>query len=99
MFADIVSTGIYVPEKIVTNDDLSRILGENIKEFVTNVLGIHERHVCADDESTADLATHASRQALEAARLDASELDLIILDTDTPEQLSPANSVVEIGRA
>ena len=92
--ANIVSTGIYVPEKIVTNDDLSRILGEDINEFVTNVLGIHERHVCADDESTADLATHASRRALEAARLDATELDLIILATDTPEQLSPATSVV-----
>src|SRR6476660_6993709 len=94
MFADIASTGIYVPEKIVTNDDLSRILGEDINEFVTQKLGIRERHVRADDESTADLATHASRQALEAARLDASELDLIILATDTPEQLSPATSVV-----
>jgi len=93
-FAKIVSTGIYVPEKIVTNDDLSRILGEDINEFVTQVLGIHERHVCADDESTADLATNAGRQALEAAGLDASELDLIVLATDTPEQLSPATSVV-----
>jgi len=93
-FANIVSTGIYVPEKIVTNDDLSRILGEDINEFVTQVLGIHERHVCADNESTADLATNASRAALEAARIDASELDLIILATDTPEQLSPATSVV-----
>jgi 3-oxoacyl-[acyl-carrier-protein] synthase III len=93
-FANIVSTGIYVPEKVVTNDDLSRILGEDINEFVTQVLGIHERHVCAENESTADLATNAARQALEAARLDASELDLIILATDTPEQLSPATSVV-----
>ena len=93
-FANIVSTGVYVPEKIVTNDDLSRILGEDINEFVTQVLGIRERHVCADDESTADLATHAGRAALEAARLDPTELDLIILATDTPEQLSPATSVV-----
>lgn len=93
-FANIISTGIYVPEKIITNDDLSRILGEDINEFVTHVLGIQERHVCADDESTADLATNASRKALEAARLDASELDLIVLATDTPEQLSPATSVV-----
>ena len=93
-FENIISTGIYVPEKIVTNDDLSRILGEDINEFVTQVLGIHERHVCADNESTADLATNASRAALEAARIDASELDLIILATDTPEQLSPATSVV-----
>jgi len=93
-FANIISTGIYVPEKIVTNDDLSRILGEDIDEFVTNVLGIQERHVCAENESTADLATNASRQALETAKLDARELDLIILATDTPEQLSPATSVV-----
>jgi len=93
-FAKIVSTGVYVPEKVVTNDDLSRILGEDINEFVTTVLGIHERHVCAANESTADLATNAARQALEAARLDAAELDLIILATDTPEQLSPATSVV-----
>ena len=93
-FANIASTGIYVPEKIVTNDDLSRILGEDINEFVTQVLGIHERHVCAQNESTADLATNAGRAALEAARIDASELDLIILATDTPEQLSPATSVV-----
>ena len=93
-FANIIGTGIYVPEKIVTNDDLSRILGEDINEFVTRILGIQERHVCAEDESTADLATNASRAALEAARLDASELDLIVLATDTPEQLSPATSVV-----
>src|SRR5215216_994102 len=93
-FANIISTGIYVPERIVTNDDLSRTLGEDINAFVTQVLGIHERHVCADDESTADLATNASRVALEAAQLDAGKLDLIILATDTPEQLSPATSVV-----
>jgi len=94
MNANIVGTGIYVPEKIVTNDDLSRILGEDINEFVTNVLGIHERHVCAENESTADLATNAGRQALENANIDAADLDLIILATDTPEQLSPATSVV-----
>ena len=93
-YANIISTGIYVPEKIVTNADLSRILGEDINEFVTHVLGIHERHVCAENESTADLATNASREALEAAQLDARELDLIVLATDTPEQLSPATSVV-----
>ncbi len=93
-FANIVGTGVYVPERIVTNDDLSRILGEDINEFVTQVLGIRERHVCTENESTADLATHASRRALEAALIDAAELDLIILATDTPEQLSPATSVV-----
>jgi 3-oxoacyl-[acyl-carrier-protein] synthase-3 len=93
-FAKIVGTGRYVPEKVVTNEDLSRILGEDINEFVTQVLGISERHVCADDESTADLATHASREALKDARVEPEDLDLIVLATDTPEQLSPATSVV-----
>jgi 3-oxoacyl-[acyl-carrier-protein] synthase III len=93
-FAKIIGTGISVPEKVVTNDDLSRILGEDINDFVTNVLGIRERHVCAENESTADLATVAARNALENASLQAQNLDLIILATDTPEQLSPATSVV-----
>lgn len=93
-FAKIISTGSYVPEKVLTNDDLSRILGEDINEFVTNVLGISERHVCADDESTADLAAAASHKALAAGGVSPEELDLIVLATDTPEQLSPATSVV-----
>ncbi|HEX6728610.1 MAG TPA: ketoacyl-ACP synthase III [Pyrinomonadaceae bacterium] len=93
-FAKIIGTGIYVPEKVVTNEDLSRILGEDIDEFVTNVLGIRERHVCAENESTADLATNAAQRALQTSSIQAQDLDLIILATDTPEQLSPATSVV-----
>lgn len=92
--AKIIGTGSYVPEKVLTNTDLSKILGEDINEFVTEVLGIRERHVCADDESTADIATYASRKALDAANVKSEDLDLIILATDTPEQLSPATSVV-----
>lgn len=92
--AIITGTGSHVPEKILTNDDLSRNLGEDINEFVTNVIGITERHVCAEDESAADLATEAARKALEAANVKAEELDLIVLATDTPEYVSPATSVV-----
>lgn len=92
--AKIIGTGSYVPERILTNDDLSRILGEDINEFVTQVLGIRERHICDENESTADLALAASRRALEAANLQPEQLDLIVLATDTPEYLSPATSVV-----
>jgi 3-oxoacyl-[acyl-carrier-protein] synthase-3 len=73
---------------------LSESLGEEIDEFVSNVLGIHERHLCADNESTADLATAAAREALTAAGIGAEELDLVILATDTPEYISPATSVI-----
>jgi 3-oxoacyl-[acyl-carrier-protein] synthase-3 len=93
-YAKIIGTGSYVPEKIITNADLSCALGEDINDFVSQVIGINERHVCAEDESTADLATQASRRALEAAGVSAEDLNLIILATDTPEYLSPATSVV-----
>ncbi|MDX6290087.1 MAG: 3-oxoacyl-[acyl-carrier-protein] synthase [Blastocatellia bacterium] len=93
-YARIIGTGSYVPEKVLTNDDLSRILGEDIDEFVSQVIGISERHVCADNESTADLATAAGRKALQAAEMSPEDLDLIVLATDTPEHLSPATSVV-----
>src|SRR3954453_6569701 len=93
-FARIIGTGSYVPEKIVTNAQLSESLGEKIDEFVSNVLGINERHLCADNESTADLAPAAAREALNAAGISAEYLDLIVLATDTPEYISPATSVV-----
>jgi 3-oxoacyl-[acyl-carrier-protein] synthase III len=93
-YAKIVGTGSYVPEKILTNDELSRMLGEDIDEFVSQVLGIRERHICAPDESTADLAHAAARRALKAAGVEAEQLDLIVLATDTPEYISPATSVV-----
>ncbi|MEQ1641853.1 MAG: ketoacyl-ACP synthase III [Pyrinomonadaceae bacterium] len=92
--ARIIGTGIYVPEKVLTNADLSANLGVDIDEFVTTIVGIRERHIAADDESTADLATNAATAALENAGLNAAELDLILLATDTPEYVSPATSVV-----
>src|SRR5437899_2695690 len=93
-YARIIGTGSYIPEKVLTNDDLSQMLGEDIDEFVSQVIGIRERHVCSEDESTADLATAAAERALRAADVLPVELDLIILATDTPEHLSPATSVV-----
>jgi 3-oxoacyl-[acyl-carrier-protein] synthase-3 len=93
-YAKIIGTGSYVPETVITNADLTCALGEDINEFVSQVIGIEERRVCAEDESTADLALAASRRALEAAEIVAEDLNLIILATDTPEYLSPATSVV-----
>jgi len=92
--AKIVGTGIYVPERIVTNAELSQNLGEDIDEFVTNVIGIKERHIAAENESAADLATAAAEQALRNAGIAAADIDLILLATDTPEYISPATSVV-----
>ena len=92
--AKIIGTGVSVPDKVVTNDDLSEMLGEDISEFVVKNLGIEERHVLADDESAADIATKAAENALKDAKISAEEIDLIIVATDTPEYLSPGTSVV-----
>jgi 3-oxoacyl-[acyl-carrier-protein] synthase III len=93
-YARIIGTGSYVPKKVLTNSDLSRMIGEDIDEFVSHTIGIKERHICAQDESTADLAGAASIKALESGGIAPAEIDLIILATDTPEHLSPATSVV-----
>lgn len=92
--AKIIGTGAFVPEKILTNDDLSRMLGEDINDFVENNLGILERHVLGENESSADLGTEAAKIALANAGISAEEVDLIILATDTPEYMSPGTSVV-----
>jgi 3-oxoacyl-[acyl-carrier-protein] synthase-3 len=93
-YARITGTGSHVPKKVLTNAELSRILDEDVDEFVSQVVGIEERHICAVNESTAELAAAASQRALGAANVPPEDLDLIILATDTPEHLSPATSVV-----
>jgi 3-oxoacyl-[acyl-carrier-protein] synthase III len=97
-YATITGTGSYVPEKVLTNADLSEMLGEDIDDFVSNVLGIGERRVCAAGESAADLAEFAARRALGAAGLGPAEVDLLIVATDTPEYVSPATASVLHGR-
>lgn len=92
--AVITGSGSYVPDRVVTNAELSAILGEDVDDFVANTLGIRERRYCAPDESTADLAANAAQKALESANLGAGELDLVIVATDTPEYISPATAPV-----
>ncbi len=93
-YAQIISTGRYIPEKIITNQDLNRILGEDVDTWLIENVGIRERHVMADDETTSDLIVRAARQALERARLAPTDLDLILVATDTPDYISPATASV-----
>jgi 3-oxoacyl-[acyl-carrier-protein] synthase III len=94
----ISGTGHAVPERIVTNAELSARLGEDIHPFVSQTLGILERRVCGPRESTADLAAAAGIRALESAGLEPSAIDLLIVATDTPEYISPATAAVVQGR-
>ena len=84
--------GAYLPEKIVTNEDLSKIV-DTTDEWIVERTGIHERRMAAEGEKTSDLAIAASKNALEVAGLDARDIDLIILATSTPDNTFPASAV------
>ncbi|WNJ19881.1 ketoacyl-ACP synthase III [Pontibacter sp. G13] len=92
--AVIRSSGAYLPKRRLTNAYFDETLGENVSEWLETNLEIYERRWCAPEESAVDLAEHASLQALERAGLEAKDLDLIIVATDTPEYLTPATAAV-----
>jgi len=80
-------TGMYVPEKVLTNDDLEKMV-ETSDEWITSRTGIHERHI-SDGELTSELAAKAGRAALESAGLQAQDVDMIIVGTNTPDTIFP----------
>jgi 3-oxoacyl-[acyl-carrier-protein] synthase III len=84
----IAGTGSYTPEKILTNDDLSKIVDTN-DEWILTRTGISERHIARDDEFTSDMAAAAAISALEAANTKPEELELIIVATLTPDKTFP----------
>jgi 3-oxoacyl-[acyl-carrier-protein] synthase-3 len=87
----IAGTGSYLPERRITNDELSRQL-DTSDEWIVERSGIRQRHVAADGEFTSDLAVAAAREALRAAWREPSEIDLIIVATATPDQTFPATA-------
>src|ERR1700678_1320264 len=88
MYARIAGTGSYLPEKILTNAQLEKLV-DTSDEWIRTRTGIEQRHVAAEGETTTDLAEHASRRALEAAGITASEIDLICVGTTTPDLVFP----------
>ena len=87
----IVGTGSYVPEKILTNDDLSKMV-DTSDEWITTRTGIKERRVAAKDENTSDMAAKAALRALEQAKTSAKDVDLLLVATATPDMLFPATA-------
>jgi len=90
----ILATGSYVPERVVTNQEIDELLGASTNEWLLKNVGIKERRWMSDDQTTSDLIVEASRAALDKAGLKAEDLSLIIVSTDTPDYLSPGTSVV-----
>ncbi|HPV24303.1 MAG TPA: beta-ketoacyl-ACP synthase 3, partial [Casimicrobium sp.] len=93
MFTKIISTGSYLPEKILTNDDLSKFV-DTSDEWIRSRSGIQSRHIAADGEETSDLAVMAAKRALEGAGLAATDIDLIVVATTTPDVVFPSTACI-----
>jgi 3-oxoacyl-[acyl-carrier-protein] synthase-3 len=90
-FAHIVGWGAYLPEKIMTNDDIAQMV-ETSDEWIYTRTGIRERRIAGEKETTATLAFEAAARALAVADLHPSQVDLIIVATSTPEYIFPATA-------
>ena len=91
IYSRIVATGSALPERVVTNADLEKFV-DTSDEWIRTRTGIRQRHIAADGETTGDLATLAAQRALEAAGVKASEIDLIVLGTTTPDIIFPSTA-------
>jgi 3-oxoacyl-[acyl-carrier-protein] synthase-3 len=89
--AVITGSGSFIPEKVLTNDDLAKMV-DTSDEWITSRTGIKVRHIADDSETTAILATKAAKIALTDANLGPADLDLLIVATVTPEMVFPATS-------
>jgi 3-oxoacyl-[acyl-carrier-protein] synthase III len=89
----ITGWGMYAPEKVMTNADLERMV-DTSDEWIVSRTGIRERRIAAEDETTATLSVHASRDALAVAGMEPTELDLVIVGTCSPDYYMPATAVL-----
>lgn len=89
--ARIAGTGSYLPERILTNRELEAMV-DTTDEWIVTRTGIRERHIVAEGETTSDMALHASRRAIQAAGIEAREIDMIIVATTTPDRIFPSTA-------
>ena len=90
-YARILGTGSYLPARILTNADLEKRI-ETTAQWIVERTGIHQRHIAAEGELTSDLATQAARAALDAAGLQANDIDLLLVATTTPDLIFPSTA-------
>jgi len=91
MYSRIKGTGSYLPEKILTNNDLEKMV-DTTDEWIFERTGIKERHIVAENETTCDLAEHAARAAIDHAGINVDDIDLIIVATTTPDRVFPSTA-------
>ena len=93
LYSRILGTGSYLPKKILTNKDIEEIV-DTTDEWIFDRTGIRQRHVVVEGETCSDLAVAAARAAMEAAGVEPSEIDLIVLATTTPDQIFPSTACI-----
>jgi 3-oxoacyl-[acyl-carrier-protein] synthase III len=93
VFAKIIATGSYLPEKILTNKDLESMV-DTTDEWIRTRSGIEQRHIAADSEATSDLAVNAARRAIANAGMSADDIDLIVVATTTPDVIFPSAACI-----
>ena len=89
----ITGLGVHVPERVVTNEELSTLVDTN-DQWIVERTGIKERRVAADDEALTDICLPAARRALEMANVDAASIDLLIVATITPDMTFPSSAAI-----
>lgn len=90
-YSRIAGTGSYLPENIVTNKDLEKMV-DTTEQWIRERTGIEKRHIAAEGETCSDLAEPAARRAMEAAGVGPSDIDLIVVATTTPDQIFPSTA-------
>lgn len=90
-YSRIAGTGGYLPERVLTNADLARMV-DTSEEWIVDRTGVRKRHIAAEGETTCDLAEHASRRALEAAGVGPRDIDLVVVGTATPDMIFPSTA-------
>ncbi|MET0289838.1 MAG: beta-ketoacyl-ACP synthase III [Pseudoxanthomonas sp.] len=91
IFSRIAGTGSFLPEKVLTNDDLSKMV-ETSDEWIRSRTGIQERRIAAEGETTSDLGYEAAVRAMEAAGVTAADIDMIVVGTTTPDLIFPSSA-------
>jgi len=90
-YARIAGTGSYLPDKVLTNAELEKMV-DTTDQWIVERTGIHERHIAAEGQTTCDLAEQAARRAMEMAGRSAAQIDLVIVATTTPDRIFPSTA-------
>lgn len=94
---EIIGCGHYLPSKVLTNDDLSKMVETN-DEWISTRTGIKSRHIAAKDELTSDMVIKAINMAMADAKIKAEEIDMVLVATATPDKTTPATAAIVAGK-